>query len=564
MAFSKEKRNKIIGKMKSKSNRNGIREAMAQILEEILSSDELGNATINPESAFRLVRVKSADANFVTTGDDVQQSDEWYVIADSGIAADDPFETKAKNYVRKDDEGELHYESAKNTDVIVFYDDNHLDVESTAVIALKEIYVYENGEWILIKARFYTDAEAKILTDYADAQDLIAINTATTNARAHAYSKSETDSKDAATLASAESFTTTAIGNIPPPDLSGYYTKTESDTNDSATLQSAATSRNAWGYDKATINDKDRDTLAAAQTYTDEHEGVGGDGKHVDEVKVENGKIVLGLNDDTDISSPQFLPSPADAAHARVMVTAARNAAKEINLTATTTEDVIGTMNALSDSAPDNDRLKGQHIRVGSIPADRVDSDLALSYTTQLEFGGVLETIGTIETSITDNTNAITTLEAKTVKETKKDVFVSQAYTDVVVNSGYARVNPTHTHDLGVGFAQPEPVLSNGGDYVNINIAILYADWNKCHKIDIDTTHNAGAMLMETTIFKDDLGGTKNQLASGDGRAAAKVTLHENQDELGTANSTTHRLEIKGIAGNVYIGKVRLVNLELS
>ena len=152
-----------------------------------------------------------------------------------------------------------------------------------------------------------------------------------------------------------------------------------------------------------------------------------------------------------------------------------------------------------------------------------------------------------------------------TIKETKKDVFFSQAYSDFVANdTGDARVNPSKVHDLGVAFDQPEPVLSNNGDYRNINIAILHADWNKCHKIDIDTTHNAGAMLMETTIFKDDLGGTKNQLASGDGRAAAKVTLYENQNELGNASTTTHRLEIKGIRANVYIGKVRLVNLEIS
>ena len=172
MAFSREKINKIIGKMKSKSNRNGIRESMAQVLHDILSDDELGSATLNPESAFRLVRVKNVTDNFVTTGADVQQAEEWYVIAADGIDADDPFSSKAKNYVKKDEDGNFTFETAKNADVIVFYDDVHADDVSTANVAIKEIYVYESSVWVKINARFtnYNAATSVVSGKFANAE----------------------------------------------------------------------------------------------------------------------------------------------------------------------------------------------------------------------------------------------------------------------------------------------------------------------------------------------------------------------------------------------------------
>ena len=200
MAFSKSKRSAIIAKMKSKSNRNGIRESMAQILEEILSSDDLGGGSINPESAFRLVRVSSATENFVKVQANVVQDEEWYVVSDDPTP-DTHFSDNdnARQYVKKvlDDDGNATYvfEKPKNADVIVFYDDNHADVVSTANIALKDIYVYENNAWVKINARFtnYNAVTSTITGKWANVEG--DGNTASAEG-AHAEGKGNTSSGD--------------------------------------------------------------------------------------------------------------------------------------------------------------------------------------------------------------------------------------------------------------------------------------------------------------------------------------------------------------------------------
>ena len=149
-------------------------------------------------------------------------------------------------------------------------------------------------------------------------------------------------------------------------------------------------------------------------------------------------------------------------------------------------------------------------------------------------------------------------------RETKLDRFISPAH---ITSGQYMAVKLGGSGDLGVGTSEVTPSEAGATEYANLNIAITYDDWNKCHKVGIGTSHATSVMLnAEEFIYKDELSstGTENQIASADGRNSARVRLYENQNELGTASSTTHRLEIAGTVGRVYIGKVRLVNLELS
>ena len=155
--------------------------------------------------------------------------------------------------------------------------------------------------------------------------------------------------------------------------------------------------------------------------------------------------------------------------------------------------------------------------------------------------------------------------------ETKKDVFISPAHfvPDTAESSRrYVAVKAGSTAgDLDVGTSTPTPSEAGATEYLNINIAIPIADWDKCHKVGIGTSHATSVMLnAEEFIYKDEItsAGTENQLASSDGRNSARVRLYENQNQLGSSSTTTHRLEIAGTIGRVYIGKVRLVSLELS
>ena len=158
-----------------------------------------------------------------------------------------------------------------------------------------------------------------------------------------------------------------------------------------------------------------------------------------------------------------------------------------------------------------------------------------------------------------------------TPKETKKDVFISPAHlvADTAESSRrYVAVKAGSTAgDLDVGTTTPTPAEAGATEYLNINIAIPIADWDKCHKVGVGTSHATSVMLnLEEYIYKTDLNSTLtvNQIASADGRNSARVRLYENQNQLGSRSTTTHRLEITGTIGRVYIGKVRLVNLELA
>ena len=219
MAFSRDKINKIIGKMKSKSSRNGITESMAQVLHDILSDDELGQSHINPESAFRLIRAKSETELFVKTAAEVQQNEEWYVIATDSTGT---FASKAKNYVKKDEDGNFIFETAKNSDVIVFYDDEHNDLDASNK-HIRGIHVYEGGVWIAINARFtnYNSANSTASGDYANVEgsgntasgeSAHAEGNATTASGMAAHSEG-TNTDAAAIAAHAEGSDTKALGN---------------------------------------------------------------------------------------------------------------------------------------------------------------------------------------------------------------------------------------------------------------------------------------------------------------------------------------------------------------
>ena len=219
MAFSRDKINKIIGKMKSKSSRNGITESMAQVLQDILSDDELGQSHINPESAFRLIRAKSETELFVKTAAEVQQNEEWYVIATDSTGT---FASKAKNYVKKDEDGNFIFETAKNSDVIVFYDDEHNDLDASNK-HIRGIHVYEGGVWIAINARFtnYNSANSTASGDYANVEgsgntasgeSAHAEGNATTASGMAAHSEG-TNTDAAAIAAHAEGSDTKALGN---------------------------------------------------------------------------------------------------------------------------------------------------------------------------------------------------------------------------------------------------------------------------------------------------------------------------------------------------------------
>ena len=150
-------------------------------------------------------------------------------------------------------------------------------------------------------------------------------------------------------------------------DLSDYYTKAESDAKDAAVLQGAEDNT----YPKATIDSKDADTLAAAKVYTDENAV----GKFADSVEVDDGKIVLGYSDDsTPIGSRQFIPNPGNSIGARDLVSVVRGSNNKVNLTASTSTDVTGLINALSPSAAANVKIHGQALRDGTVSEAKLDA----------------------------------------------------------------------------------------------------------------------------------------------------------------------------------------------
>ena len=394
----------------------------------------------------------------------------------------------------------------------------------------------------------------------------------------------------------------------------------------------------------------------------------------VDEVKVENGKIVLGLTDGSELESAQFMPSPANQPHARVMVTAARNAASQINLTATTSADVTETINALSNSATANEKIHAQAIRDGTIAEIKLDaatqnklntaardgegaveslvydmkwtaqantfdgeaipvspanvgvsfsatkarftfpnnlnkadidalvlnrrfaiqfaSGVIIAYTPTAysralvldghvihEYEATFERTGAVTNNervtlyraneddlvrIAANEAEIRTLKARVLSETKNDLFISPAHT---TTGQYMAVKLGGTGTLLVGTTQVTPPEVGAIEYAKMNIAVPIAEWDKCHKVMVSTSHATSVMLnAEEYIYKSDLSSTTsiNQLASADGRNSARVRIFLNQNDAEARSETTHRLEIAGTVGRVYIGTVRLINLELA
>ena len=163
----------------------------------------------------------------------------------------------------------------------------------------------------------------------------------------------------------------------------------------------------------------------------------------------------------------------------------------------------------------------------------------------------------------------IAALQARTVKETKNDVFISPAHfvQDAVERSRkYVAVKAGGTGTLVVGITQPTPPEAGSIEYAKMNVAIPIAEWDKCHKIGITSSHATSVMLnSDAFLYKNEITptGTENQLASSDGRNNARVRFFANQTETETRSETTHRLEISGNVGRVYIGRVRLINLEV-
>ena len=215
--------------------------------------------------------------------------------------------------------------------------------------------------------------------------------------------------------------------------FSEYYTKTESDSNDAT-------------------------TLTAANAYADTKEG-----KYVDSVAVDNGKIKLGYSDDsTGIESRQFLPSPANAPHARVMVTAARNAQSEINLTGATSTDVTGTINSLSPTAPADEKIHAQALRDGTVS----EAKLAAA----------------VQAKLNESVNhAVKVVRKEGTSVGDKDYYVENT-AEIVQDDEYYIVNPTLPSGSTIPSTEAGKYAIKNGSTItytapeNGDMAFIYAD----------------------------------------------------------------------------------------
>ena len=270
-----------------------------------------------------------------------------------------------------------------------------------------------NDANILTSAQGYTYPQATI-----DNKDTAAITAATNAANADTDTKltrysptTDVDNKDATTLAAAKQYTDdNAVGKF----VDGILIDREDDdkiklsysddstgleldwlpnpgnTNGSSTfmkVERIGTEKRLLGSttedlyeDLNSLSDSASDTkrlkgqhIRSNSIPADRIIGGVGSGKFVDSVAVDDGKVVLGYNDDsTAIQSNLFIPNPGNALHSRAILSAARNSAGKVNLVSTTTSDVTGSINSLSDSADNAQRIKGQHIQTNSIPEDRL------------------------------------------------------------------------------------------------------------------------------------------------------------------------------------------------
>ena len=115
------------------------------------------------------------------------------------------------------------------------------------------------------------------------------------------------------------------------------------------------------------------------------------DDKFANSVAVDDGKIKVGYSDgSTGFESSAFIPNPGNANGSRDLVAVVRASSGKVNLTPGTSTDTTGLINSLSDSAPDNDRIKGNHIRIGTIPENRLTTAAQAKLNALADGGGEL------------------------------------------------------------------------------------------------------------------------------------------------------------------------------
>ena len=153
----------------------------------------------------------------------------------------------------------------------------------------------------------------------------------------------------------------------------------------------------------------------------------------------------------------------------------------------------------------------------------------------------------------------------QTITETKKDIFISPTH-NATVGAGVKldRDAPANSQiDIAAGVPTPSGAIASVG-YRVMNIAILHADWDACHKIEIYLTHATTVYAAQVpTIYKGDLGRGFHYV-SGNGIRRGVVSLFRNQTQTGTASTTTHRLQIEQSVHEAYIDTVRLVSLTIT
>ena len=237
-----------------------------------------------------------------------------------------------------------------------YTDANAPDVDLSAYSTTAQVDAKDQA--ILTAANTHAEGQDSLIASTLS-QQITSGDTATLNsAKDFTYSREQIDTKDTADRA----YTDTAIARIPTTDLSPYSTTTQVDAKDQAILAAA----------KADATTKDTAVLAAANAYTDENAG-----KFVSSITLDQNdddKIKLGYSDSG--STPielDWLPNPGNTAGTKTLLKVQR-VGTEKRLLGSTTEDLYEDLNSLSDSAADNKRLKGQHIRSGSVPLDRLDS----------------------------------------------------------------------------------------------------------------------------------------------------------------------------------------------
>ena len=118
--------------------------------------------------------------------------------------------------------------------------------------------------------------------------------------------------------------------------------------------------------------------------------------------------------------------------------------------------------------------------------------------------------------------------------------------------------------DLQIGTAQPTPDTGAVAEYHSLSIAILQSDYDRLRQIELYVSHATAVFYaLVPALYKSQIDGGTSIIATvshaGSAHRVLTAQLFKNQTQTGTTSSTTHRLRLEQVEGNLYPGVVRLL-----